>query len=51
MKTQISLDYYLMWLRGIKTAALHEVRLFRQHLINVHSGVALKKQIKHTVYL
>lgn len=37
-----------MRLRGVKTAALNKVRLFRNQLIDVHSGVTLKKMEKST---
>lgn len=33
-----------MRLRRVKTAAFNEVWIFRDHLINVHSGVALEEK-------
>lgn len=39
-----------MRLRGVKTAALNKVRLFRDQLVNVHSGVTLKNR-KILVYI
>lgn len=34
-----------MWLRRVKTAALHKVRLFSCNLINVHSCIALENKV------